>query len=112
MNIKKTKGEGIHKSSLRFDFVPGVSGVVGVVSLVAMVFPLGREARLGVTVGSDVDCWEALGGGVVGVLVADFLAGGVLFAAGGDLGLSAFRVLMMKSNVDWIMQTKIEMELV
>lgn len=30
-----------------------------------------------------------------GVLVADFLAGVVFFAGGGDLGLSVFRVLMI-----------------
>ena len=74
------------------------SGVVAVVSFVTTVFPPVTESRLGVTVNGD--CWEAWSGRVGGVLVADFLAGGVLFGAGGDLGLSDFRVLIMKSDVD------------
>lgn len=68
-------------------------------SLVTAALPLVEEGRLGVTVVSDGGCLEAsASGGVGGVLEADFLAGGVLLAGGGDLGLSAFRVLIIKSN--------------
>lgn len=96
-------------SSCTFIASTGVSGVVAVASFVATAFPLVEEARLGVTVESDGDCWEAssIGGGV---LVADFLAGGVLFAGGGDLGLSAFRVLIIESNVERLCKQDLGMD--